>query len=98
MAEVDHCKWKFCFCHAFRNIIPQCDRCPFTEKQEKHELHIADEWKIYPGTMGSFHRALCEAITLADLKNTAKLRKAYPFLVRALTGRGTKYELEKEGA
>lgn len=86
MVEVNHCKWKFRYCYAFQNMIPVCDRCPFTEREKKHEEWIAQEFKMYEGIMGTFARHLCEAVTIADLKNTARLRRAYPFLVRAISG------------
>jgi glutathione S-transferase len=95
---VDFCKWKFRYCYAFQNMIPtpmihsDCERCPFTEVQKKHEEWIAEEFKRYEGTMGSFHRYLCEAVTIADLKNTARLRRAYPFLVRVISGDSDKEE------
>ena len=45
---------------------------------------IAREYTYYPGTMGKFHRHLCEAILLADKGNKARLRKAYPELIKEL--------------
>lgn len=55
---------------------------------------IAREFREYPATMGSFHFHLCECITLADLENTARLKKAYPELVSAMDS----YEVDREKA
>jgi len=45
---------------------------------------IACEFRHARDTMGSFYESLCETIVIADLANTAKLRAAYPDLVRWL--------------
>ena len=48
--------------------------------------NIAREYKHYPGSMGKGHRALCEAITYADLGYLERLRIAFPELVEELKG------------
>lgn len=57
-----------------------------TNEKEPNWQRIAIEYRCYPATMGAFHRTLCEAIMKADIKNTAKLRLAYPELVKYLKG------------
>lgn len=58
--------------------------------QELHERTdwkgIAHEWDQHPGTMGRYHRALCEAIQYADTAGTERLSKAYPELVKLIKG------------
>ena len=48
--------------------------------------NIAREYKHYPSSMGKGHRALCEAITYADLGYLERLRIAFPELVEELKG------------
>lgn len=48
---------------------------------------IAREWDQVPGTMGKFHRALCQAIQSADIAGTERLRRAYPELVKLIKGK-----------
>jgi hypothetical protein len=81
---LNYCKWKFLYCYAQPNMIPDCSRCRFTAMQKIHEERIAKEFQEYRGTMSSFYRKICEAVQIADLRNTFTLRISYPFLVKAL--------------
>lgn len=54
----------------------------FHDKWER----IAWEYRHARATMSSFYCSLCAAIVIADLENTARLRKAFPELVNELKG------------
>lgn len=45
---------------------------------------IAQYFRQVPGSLGAFHRYLCEAIIRADLENLERLRELYPELVHEL--------------
>lgn len=67
--------------------VPKSKRGKMMLLQERTDWKgLAREFREYPGSMGKFHRHLCEAIVLADLAGLERLRKAYPELVEELKG------------
>jgi len=46
--------------------------------------NIAREFLHFKGSMSSFYRALCEAITRADSDNLERLKKGFPELCKLL--------------
>jgi hypothetical protein len=71
--------------HAHRGPGGKCLRGEASHERTDWE-GIAREWDQAPGSMGKFHRALCQAIQYADTAGIERLRKAYPELVKLIKG------------
>lgn len=61
-----------------------------TKEQDEQKVagwkKIADEYFNSPNVMGHFYHLLCQAIQIADLENTARLREGFPELVAYIKG------------